>query len=322
MRPPIDATSDDQHTHSLPDSYLQYEHRRYGMDHDRYEWSMLVKRKPVEWPNKARVALWVVPALEFFPLDTPVKPFKAQGGMVTPYPDLRHFTLREFGSRVGVFRVFEALDKRNIKATVAFNSEVARRYPFLVEEVTRRGWEVMAHGVDMAKLHYSGLDEAKEKAQVRESLSTLREMSGQPVRGWLSPARSESFATPDLVAAEGVEYLCDWINDDMPYPFHTKSGDVVAMPHQHWISDTTILFFYKQSGADFVQQVKDQFDTLYAEAGEQGGRIMALTIHPWMSGQAHRIGFLEEALDYLAGKSDVWSATGSEIMDAWKAQQD
>ncbi len=81
------------------------------------------------------------------------------------------------------------------------------------------------------------------------------------------------------------------------------------------------MFFYKQSGADFVQQVKDQFDTLYAEAGAQGGRIMALTIHPWMSGQAHRIGFLEEALDYLASKSDVWSATGSEIMDAWKAQQ-
>ncbi len=321
MRPPIDATSDDQHTHSLPDSYLVYDHRSYGMDHDRYDWSILPRRKPVVWPNGARIALWVTPVLEFFPLDTPVKPFKAQGSMVTPYPDLRHYTLRDYGNRVGFYRVAKALDDSGIKATVAMNSDVAKRNPFLVDEVTRRGWEIMAHGVNMAKLHYTGLDESEEKAQVQESLSTVREMSGQPVRGWLSPARSESWATPDLVAAEGVDYLCDWINDDMPYPFRTKSGEVTAMPHQHWISDATILFFYKQTGDEFVQQVKDQLDTLHAEAGTQGGRIMALTIHPWMSGQPHRIRFLEQVLDYLTSKSGVWTATASEILDSWKSQQ-
>jgi allantoinase len=321
MRPPIDATSDDSHLNSLPDSYLEYAHRGYGMDHDRYDWSLLVKRKPVEWPGGARIALWIVPALEFFPLDTPVKPFKAPGSLVTPYPDLRHYTLRDYGNRVGMFRVMKTLDTLGIKASVAVNSKVAERYPFLIDEINRRKWEIIAHGVDMAKLHYGGLDEAAEAAQVSEALGVLRDMAAGPVRGWLSPAKSQSPATPDLVAAAGIEYMCDWINDDMPYPFHTKSGDVVAMPHQYWISDSTIMFFYKQSGADFVHQVKDQFDFLQSEAATGGGRIMAVTIHPWMSGQPHRIKSLEDALGYLMDQPGVWTATGGEIMDAWKAQQ-
>ena len=137
---------------SLGDDYLKYAKRRYGMDHDRYRWSILQKRKPVTWPGGARVALWVVPALEFFPLDQPAQPFKAPGGMVTPYPDLRHYTLRDYGNRVGVFRVFDVLDRLGIKASVAVNSKVAERYPFLIHEIGRREWEIVAHGVDMGRL--------------------------------------------------------------------------------------------------------------------------------------------------------------------------
>ncbi len=164
---------------SLPDSYLHYAKRRYGMDHDRYQWSMLPRRKPVLWPGGARVALWVVPALEFFPLNQPAKPFKAPGGMVTPYPDLRHYTLRDYGNRVGVFRVFKVLDGLGIKASVAMNAKVASRYPRLVDEVNLRGWEIIAGGVDMGRLHYGGMDEAEEAAQIDEALDTLRGASGQ-----------------------------------------------------------------------------------------------------------------------------------------------
>jgi allantoinase len=319
-RPPIEQKEVSGAT--VPDSYLEYAHRGYGMDHDRYDWSLLVRRKPVAWPNKARVALWVNVAFEFFPLDTPAKPFKALGGMVTSYPDLRHYSLRDYGNRVGIFRVMDALDAAGIdKVTASFNSKVAQRYPYLIDQVNERGWEVMANGVDMAKLHYSGLAADQEKAQVKESLSVLREMSGQPVKGWLSPARSESFDTPDYIAAEGVEYFCDWINDDMPYPFRTKSGEIVAMPHQHWIDDSVVWLHYKHQEQDFVDQVKDQFDLMYDEAGREGGRIMAITIHPWMSGQPHRIKYLEEALNYVGKHAGVWNATGYDIMQEWKKQQ-
>jgi peptidoglycan/xylan/chitin deacetylase (PgdA/CDA1 family) len=306
---------------SLGDDYLKYSKRTYGMDHDRYQWSILQKRKPVTWPGGAKVALWVVPALEFFPLDQPAKPFKAPGGMVTPYPDLRHYTLRDYGNRVGVFRVFEVLDRLGIKASVAVNSKVAQRYPFLIHEIDRRGWEIVAHGIDMGRLHYGGMDEAVEAAQVEESIATLRDMSGQAVTGWLSPAKSESMNTLDLIAAQGIEYVCDWINDDMPYAIETGSGEIHSMPHRHEIDDQTIMLHYQHSEADFTQQVLDQFSVLYGEAENQGGRIMAITIHPWMSGQPHRIAALEQALAKIMEYEGMWSATGAEILAAFKAQQ-
>lgn len=319
-RPPIEQLEDKGV--ALDNSYLEYPHRSYGMDHDRYDWSLLVNRKPVTWPNDKRIALWINVALEFFPLDTPSKPFKALGSTVTSYPDLRHFTLREYGNRVGVFRVADALESAGIdRVTVAFNSMAATRNPYLIEFAGRRQWEVMAHGVNMARLHYSGLDPEKEKLTIREALTTLRDMSGQPVRGWWSPSRSESWETPDHVAGEGIQYFCDWINDDMPYSFRTKFGDIVAMPHQHWLDDAMCYLHYKHSEQDFIDQVKDQFDHIYRESEGSGGRIMALTIHPWASGQPHRIAALEEALNYIGSHESVWNATGEEIMLAWKSQQ-
>jgi allantoinase len=305
---------------ALPDDYLKYPKRGYGMDHDRYEWSILQKRPKIEWPNGARIALWVVPALEFFPLDQPAQPFKAPGGMVTPYPDLRHYTLRDYGNRVGVFRVFKLLDTLGIKASVAVNSKIAQRYPLLIDEINTRGWEVIANGVDMGKLHYGGLAEADETALVQESLSVLREASGQAVTGWLSPAKSESENTLDLVAAEGVDYVCDWINDDMPFEIKTKHGTIHSMPHAHEIDDQTIMMGYHHSEAQFVDQVRDQFDVLYRETESEGGRIMAVTIHPWMSGQPHRIRALEAALAHITSHDGVWSATGAEILAAFKGQ--
>ena len=181
---------------SIPDSYLTYANRRYGMDHDRYDWSILPQRKPVVWPNGARVALWVVPALEWFPLDMKGVPFKPPGAMQTAYPDLRHYTLRDYGNRVGIFRVMQALDRHGIRASVAVNAAVAARYPTLLQECTRRNWEIIANGQDMDHLHHAGLAMADEKKIIEDTLDLLREASGQPVRGWLSPAKSESLTKP------------------------------------------------------------------------------------------------------------------------------
>jgi allantoinase len=303
----------------LPDDYLRYPHRRHGMDHDRYDWTMQPDRPKVAWPGGARVALWVVPALEFFPLDMPAKPFRAPGGMVTAYPDLRHYTLRDYGSRVGAFRVFKALDAHGIPASVAINSKIAERYPFLIEEVTRRGWEIIAYGIDMGRLHYGGMAMDDEAAQVKEAIGVLRAASGQAVTGWLSPARSESMNTLDLVAAEGIDYVCDWINDDMPFPLRTSHGEITGLPLSYEIDDQTILHRYQHSEQDFLDQVRDQFDVLYREATPEDGRLMTLTIHPWMSGQPHRIKFLEQALAYFMRHDDVWPATGAEIVAAYKA---
>ena len=290
------------------------------MDHDRYSWSMLRERKPIVWPGGARVALWVVPALEFFPLDQPSKPFKAPGGMEKPYPDLSTYSLRDYGNRVGIFRVMKVLDGLGIKVSVAVNATIAERYPFLIEKVNEHGWEIISNGVDMGKLHFGGQAVEEEVEQVRSAIATLRQISGQAVTGWLSPARSESENTLDLITAEGIEYVCDWNNDDMPYVIKTANGAIHSMPHSHEIDDQTIMLHYNHSEQAFVDQVKDQFDFLYREAANQGGRIMAITVHPWVSGQPHRIKSLEKALAYIVGHDEVWSATGAEILAAFKEQ--
>ena len=303
---------------TLSDDYIKYPHRRYGIDNDRYDWSILPRRDPVKWPNGAKVALWVVPVLEYFPMDTPTTPFIAPGGSTTPYPDPRTYSSRDYGNRVGAFRVFKALDKHDLKASVAFNSAVAARYPFLLNEVKRRDWEVIAHGVDMAKIHHGDLDIETERGYVKEALSTLRGMSGQPVTGWISPARSESMNTLDLVAAEGVKYVADWVNDDMPYLLKTESGPIHSMPHTHEISDLQIIQHMSQTEPEFTEQICDHFDVLYREAETQDSRIMTLTIHPWCMGQPHRIKALETALEYILNHDGVWKATGTEILAAFQ----
>lgn len=305
---------------SLPEDYLHYPLRRHGMDHDRYDWSMLHQRSPVQWPHQARVALWVVPALEWFPLNMKGSPFKPPGAMVTAYPDLRHYTLRDYGNRVGIFRIMQALDRHAIPASVAVNAAVATRYPALLRACIERGWEIIANGEDMDHLHHSGLSEDDERQQIERTLAVLRKASGQPVRGWLSPAKSESFATLDLLVESGVDYVCDWVNDDMPYAMRTSGGPLHAMPHPIDIDDHTILVQNHHSEDDFRDALCDQFDTLYRESATQGGRIMAISLHPWVIGQPYRIGALEEALQHIMGHQDVWATTGAQILDAWTAQ--
>jgi peptidoglycan/xylan/chitin deacetylase (PgdA/CDA1 family) len=305
---------------SLPPDYLRYPKRGYGMDHDRYDWSMLARRDPVKWPGGARIALWIIPQLEWFPLDMAGKPFKPPGAMVTAYPDLRHYTLRDYGNRVGVFRVMAALEAFGLKASVAINAAVAVRHPSLLAACVEHGWEVIGHGLDMDHLHHEGLSEADEKKLIADSLAILRRASGQTVRGWLSPAKSQSFRTLDLLAQAGVDYVCDWVNDDMPYAMRAGGKVIHSLPHPSDIDDYQILIANHHGEDDFTHALIDHFDLLYREAAAQGGRVMAIALNPWVIGQPYRIGALEAALAHITRHAGVWSATGSEILDAFAAQ--
>lgn len=306
---------------ALDKDYLQYPKRKYGMDHERYQWSLLSERPGVQWPGGARLALWVNVALQFFPLDQCGKPFPVPGGMTTPYPDLRHFSLRDYGNRVGIFRFLRAFDRSGIRAGFAFNTQLAERTPYLLRRIVERGDEILCHGWNMDSLHYGGMGQQEEADLVARSLQRLRELSGQPVTGWISPARNESEHTPELLAANGVRYFCDWVNDDMPYPFHTANGELVAMPLSTELEDAFIIMNNLHSEQSWLEQVCDACDFLLAEASDRGGRILALNIHPWMLGQPHRIGKLEQALEYISSRDGVWSAYPSEILDAWQRGQ-
>jgi peptidoglycan/xylan/chitin deacetylase (PgdA/CDA1 family) len=305
---------------TLPKSYFDYPFRRPGMDHERYAYSNLFERKPMQWPGGARVALWIVPTLEFFPLDMAAKAVKPAGGLERPYPDYWNYTLRDYGNRVGFARIFRALASRKLKASVAMSSRLGERYPHVVQEVNRLGFELIAHGIDMQHIHATGVPREVERQWIEACLASLRRASGQPVKGWYSPAYSETGDTLDLIAAQGCDYVCDWVNDDMPYRLQTKTGSLYAMPHAFEVSDLQIFHFYKYKPAQFVEQVMDHFEWLYREAVTSGGRIVTLSLRPWISGVPHRIAAIEQVLDGMLRRGGVWSATGAEILACYKAQ--
>lgn len=300
---------------------LDYPMRRHGMDHERYDWSMLTDRPAVRWPGGKKLALWINVNLQFFPLNPTGQPVKLPGNMTMPYPDLRHFSLRDYGNRVGVFRVLEALDRCGIRPTVATNARLAERAPALLETIVERGDEIIGHSWSMDTPHAGGLEKEAEAELVQRSLSRLRELSGQTVRGWLSPGKQQSENTPELIRAEGIEYHCDWVNDDMPYPFRTANGPLWAMPLSTELEDRFVLLDNLHPAASWAEQVTDAAALLLGEATEQGGRILALNLHPWVIGQPHRIKYLEQALAAITALEGVWSAPAGEILDAFTAQQ-
>ena len=300
-------------------NYLDYPWRRRGLDHDRFPYRILPRAKPVEWPGKARVALWIAVHVGHFPMDMPRTPFVAPGGVDRPYPSYWDYTQRDYGNRVGIYRLMKALDARDLRPTALMNSAVATRYPALAKEIAASRWEVAAAGVDMGKLHHGGLPEADERALVEQAVADLRSAFGSNIRGWHSPAHSESMRTLDLVAEAGLDYVADWINDDMPYSMTTPAGDLTALPLAWDLSDQRLLFQQHMDTSEFVEQVLRAFETLYAEAADGAGRVLTVTLTPWLMGQPHRIRALGQMLDHILDHAGVWPATGAEIVDAWKA---
>jgi peptidoglycan/xylan/chitin deacetylase (PgdA/CDA1 family) len=293
--------------------------RRYGMDHDRYEWSMLADRPRVSWPGGKRLALWVNVSLQHFPMNPRGVPVKLPGSMTMPYPDLRHYTLRDYGNRVGIYRFLRAFDRYGVSPSFAVNARLAERCPDLIDAVLERGDEILGHSWSMDTPHAGGLAEEEEAALVARSLDALRALTRRPVRGWLGPGRLQTARTPELLRSNGIEYFCDWVNDELPYRFHTANGDMWSMPLCAELEDRFVIMDNQHSEASWSRQVRDACDMLLAEARDQGGRLLTLSLHPWVLGQPHRMRHLEEALEYLTAQPGVWNASPGEILDAFVA---
>lgn len=303
---------------SMDRSYLEYPLRRHGMDQDRYAWSMLADRAPVSWPQGKPLALWLNLSLEHFPLDARGEGFKAPGNMTMPYPDLRHYTLRDYGNRVGVFRVLDALKKHDLQASLAVNGELAQRYPALLRRLHATGFELLGHGWNMDSIHYGGLDPAREREWIERSLAALAPYASRPIRGWLSPARSQSQDTPELLRAAGLDWCADWVNDELPYTFNTREGELAIMPLSLELEDRFIVTEHLHAESEYADQVIDACNFLLDEARRIGhGRMLALNIHPWVMGQPHRIKHLERIFDHLAKNAEsIWNAAPSDILAA------
>ena len=298
---------------SLDPAYLDYPKRRLGYDHDLYPWSALKDRAPVGWQG---VAIWVVVSLEWFPIVPSDTPFRAPGHMATPYPDYRHYTSRDYGTRIGFYRLLDAFAKVGARVSVAVNSAIAERYPQVIADIVAAGHEIVAHSTDMNGTIASGLPIDEERALIAGSLDVLERASGTRPRGWLSIARSQSMNTPDLLQAAGLDYTCDWVNDELPWRF---TNGLLNLPLNHELSDRQILSVQGQSIDSYAEQIGDAFDLLSGEAAASGGgRMLPLHLTPYITGLPYRMTQFEALLAGLAGRRDGWFATGSQLCDQFE----
>nr|WP_295106901.1 polysaccharide deacetylase family protein [uncultured Caulobacter sp.] len=301
----------------VPDEYLAYPHRAYGADQPRYPWRSSCERAPIAWPGRAAAACLIVTPLEFHMLNPAGKPFKHPGAMVTPYPDLRHFTTRDYGNRVGIFRILRELKAAGLKATVPINAVLLERVRPLIEALIEDGHEIAAYGVDTDHIHWSGLDAGVERQWV-EQTRTAFDKAGLTPRTWMSPARQQSFETLDLIAEAGFDVCLDWEQDSLPVPMKTASREVIAVPLSTELDDRVLLSDRRQTEAEWADQILEAMRFTKEEAPRFGGQVLGFSLTPYVSGQPFRIWALRGALGALGADAGVWSATASQIADAWK----
>lgn len=301
---------------TLDPSYLEYPLRRRGMDHAFYPYSNLFERAPIAWPGGAKVAVAIVVSLEWFPIVPSDTPFRAPGHMATPYPDYRHYTSREYGTRIGFYRMLDAFANVGARVSVACNAAIAERYPQIIADILAGGHEIVAHSTDMNGTIASGLPEAEERALIAASIDGLAAVAGTRPSGWMSIARSQSFNTARLLAEAGIAYQCDWVNDDLPYRFATPAGALVNVPINHELSDRQIITVQQQSADSYVEQMQDAYRLLADEAARFGGRMLPLHVTPYILGLPYRIGGFERLLDWLADQPDSAFLTTGEIAAA------
>ena len=272
--------------------------------HALFPYRAIVDAPPVKWPNGARVAVWVIPNVEHFHLE--------DGPSA---PDVRNYSRRDYGNRVGVWRLMETLTKHGIRGTVALNGEVARHYPRIMQAMKDLNWELMGHGLTNSRI-LAGMDYETERKVVMETRQCIEDW-GLKMKGWLGPGLTETWNTLDLLKEAGAEYVADWVSDDLP--FRMNNG-LYTIPYSLELNDMPLFNNPSISIVDFERRICDSFDTLYAE-GATNGRVLGIALHPFLIGAAHRIKYLDKALSYITSHDKVWLATGEEIIAAYRAQE-
>lgn len=249
-----------------------------------------------------------------YPAGPNIIPMPLPGGM----PDFVNFTWREYGQRMGVWRVMKVMDKHGLRASATLSSELFQKCPEIITEAKKRDWEFVAHGDIESHLlvNYVGQPQ-KERVMIRRTVKGFEKSTGSRPLGWLSPSISPTANTLGILADEGFRYFCDYINDDQPYMIKVGKRSLVSIPYSPEMNDY-LLFMRQSLGAEGVfNTVKECFDVLYDE-GKESSMIMNLGLHPHVIGQPHRIRTLDRILDYICGKPDVWFPKRIEIADWYR----
>ena len=274
-----------------------------------YDYSPMLDRPKITWPNGARVAFWVAPNIEFYELDPPQNPGRRP--WPKPHPDVVPHSHRDYGNRAGFWRMMEVMGKYGVRGSVSLNVAMCQHHPEIIEACSALDWEFFSHGVYNTRYTYT-MTEAQERAMMEDVIKTIKDCTGQDTDGWLAPALSYTTNTFELLAEYGIKYTCDLFHDDQPQPVNTKSGRLISVPYSLEMNDTVVLSMMGKSSRHYTEILKANFDQLYEE-GAENGQVMCIPLHPFLIGQPHRIGNFAEVLEYITGHDKVWVTTGREI---------
>lgn len=283
---------------------------------DRTEFSAIVDRPPLKLPDDGRIIVWTIVNLEVWDISRPMarQVIPAPTGQVL-LPDVPNWSWHEYGMRVGVWRFFDLYARLGIRPTLSINARVVEDYARVAEQARDAGWEFMGHAWEQMPIHKV----EDQKGMIHRCMDRLETFTGTRPVGWLGPGLTQTWETPELLAEAGVKYIGDWVYDDEPTVISTDNGPLVTLPYSVELNDIPTMIVQHHESGYWKTKCCDQFDRLWQEGAERP-RIMAIAIHPYISGQPHRIRYLEEVYDHINSHAGVVHMNGAEIYDWYNAQ--
>ena len=284
---------------------------------DRLHHQPIINRPKLLLKNNKKIILWVIVNLEVWDPDLPQPRNILPPPMNAPMlPDLPNWSWHEYGMRVGFWRILKALQERQISSTLALNATVLDYYPETVEAAIKANWEPMGHGYIQRPMHKVD----NQFVDIKSAIDKIENFTKEEVIGWESPGLTETADTLDILSEHGIKYTANWPVDDLPQDLKVKSGKrMITLPYPIEINDVVMTSVQVHKSDEIFTRGKLQFDRLYQEADENV-KIMAISVHPYLTGVPHRISFFEQLLDYILNHQDVEIMTGKDIYNWYTAE--
>jgi len=281
------------------------------LPNERIAYSAIKDRPRLALPGGGRLVFWLIINIEEWnprePMPRTVLPPPAGG---SPDPDIPNWAWHEYGNRVGFWRMLEVIDRFKIPVVLAINGGAIHAYEPIALAARERGWEFIGHGFGQKNMQKV----PDERVDIKKTTAAIKEFTGRAPRGWLGPGLTETWNTPDILAEEGYEYVCDWVLDDQPVILKTTTRPLVSIPYTQECNDVAMILVQHHSASEYRDRAINQFEQLYSESA-QSTRIMALVGHPYIMAAPHRLRYFREALEHIASKPGVLFWTGEQILD-------
>ncbi|MGB8040901.1 MAG: polysaccharide deacetylase family protein [Pseudolabrys sp.] len=278
--------------------------------HTRYDHLNIYQRKDYDWPGGKRLAFYIACNVEHFAFLAGLGADPAH----RPDQNTRNYAWRDYGNRIGQWRLFEILDELKLPASILLNSSVCYEYPDITQKIKERGDDVICHGRTTGELH-TPLWEHDEKRIIEECTDIIEKHIGVRPTGWMGPAALESKVTPDLLKECGYTHLLDWPFDDQPIWMRTRSGPILSVPYPSEMNDFGTLLNRDHTGTQFADMIVNQFEEMLKQS-EKTPLVCSISLHGFVVGQPFRVRPLRQAIEHIANhkhKDRVWYTTARDI---------